>query len=44
MELLQILFDWLRCVNNWEMLWAGRRGFLYLTLPSKQSLEKVLQW
>ncbi|KAJ6927316.1 hypothetical protein NC651_011396 [Populus alba x Populus x berolinensis] len=28
MEMHQILFDWLRCVNDWEMVWAGRRGFL----------------
>ena len=39
MELRQILFDWLRCVNDWEMVWAGRGGFLQ---PPDFDLKAVL--
>lgn len=44
MELHQILLDWQKCVNIWEMSWVGLHGFLYQTLHSKQSSEKVLLW
>lgn len=43
MELHQILFDWPKCVNDWEMLWpAVVASCSRPILTSKQSSEKVL--
>ncbi|KAJ6937028.1 hypothetical protein NC652_011639 [Populus alba x Populus x berolinensis] len=44
MELHQILFDWPKCVNDWEMLWpAVVASCSHPILTSKQSSEKVLR-